>query len=131
MLNHQGYPMTLEKNPDGTWTEAAVYIGWAGFNEGNSWRNDDMFNLKNLSTVTLDIIKDVLVARANYAFYYEHGERNQVVVPYYSKNGPNLSESYRPSNSRYSEFPWTRQRQTADAQLLLIEPRLLADDPAR
>ena len=105
MLNHQGYPMTLEKNPDGTWTEAAVYIGWAGFNEGNSWRKDNMFNLKNLSTLTIDLVKDVLVARANYAFYYENGNRSQVVVPYYSKNGPNLSESYRPSNSRYSEFP--------------------------
>ena len=117
MLNHQGYPMTLEKNPDGSWTEAAVYIGWAGFNEGNSWRNDNMFNLKNLSTLTVDLIKDVLVARANYAVYYENGNRSQVVVPYFSKNGPNLSEAKRPANSRYSEFPWTRQRQTADATL--------------
>ena len=117
MLNHQGYPMTLEKNPDGSWTEAAVYIGWAGFNDGNSWRNDNMFNLKNLSTLTVDLIKDVLVARANYAFYYENGNRSQVVVPYFSKNGPNLSEAKRPANSRYSEFPWTRQRQTADATL--------------
>ena len=117
MLNHQGYPMTLERNPDGSWTEAAVYLGWAGFVEGNSWRKDDMLNLKNLTTLTVDLIKDVLVARANYAYYYGNGQRRQVVVPYYSKNGPALSEAMRPSGSRYSEFPWTMQRQTADATL--------------
>jgi len=38
---HQGYPVTMEKNPDGTWTEAAVYIGWAGFVEGTSWQKDN------------------------------------------------------------------------------------------
>ena len=38
MLNHQAYPVALVTNPDGTWTEAAVYTGWAGFVEGNSWR---------------------------------------------------------------------------------------------
>lgn len=36
MLNHQAFPVTLVTNPDGTWTEAAVYTGWAGFVEGNS-----------------------------------------------------------------------------------------------
>jgi hypothetical protein len=30
-IEQQGYPMTMPKNLDGTWTEAGVYIGWAGF----------------------------------------------------------------------------------------------------
>ena len=52
MMNHQGFPMTLEKNPDGTWTDAAVYMGCAGFVEGNTWREDDKFDLNNKTKFT-------------------------------------------------------------------------------
>ena len=34
MIAHQGYPMTMPYNPDGSWTQTAVYTGYAGFVEG-------------------------------------------------------------------------------------------------
>ena len=55
MLNHQAYPVALVTNPDGTWTEAAVYTGWAGFVEGNSWRKDRKFDMNNRTAVTIDL----------------------------------------------------------------------------
>ena len=117
MLNHQGYPMTLEKNPDGSWTNAAVYLGWAGFVEGNSWRERTSASIKNLNTLTIDIIKDVLVLRGNFAYYNANGDMLQTCVPYYYSDGPGLSQGKRPSDSYYLQKPWNRQRISADATI--------------
>lgn len=116
MINHQGFPMTLVTNPDGTWTESAVYTGWAGFVEGRSWRKDNLYEMKNLNTVTIDLIKNVLVAQANYAFYFANRNRIQTMSPYTFSNGPEIT-GIRPSSSFYVEHPWTRKRHTADATL--------------
>lgn len=116
MINHQGFPMTLVTNPDGTWTEAAVYTGWAGFVEGLSWRKDYLYEMKNLNTLTVDIVKDVLVAKANYAYYFANRNRVQTISPYTFYRGPEVS-GIRPSASFYVEHPWTKQRHTADATL--------------
>lgn len=79
MLNHQAYPVALVTNPDGTWTEAAVYTGWAGFVEGNSWRKDRKFDMNNRTAVTIDLLKDVLVAAADVSFYFNQTDRRQAV----------------------------------------------------
>ena len=91
MMNHQGFPMTLEKNPDGTWTDAAVYMGWAGFVEGNTWREDDKFDLNNKTKFTLDFIKDVLVGEIDVSYYRNHTERHMLAVPYTYYTGPESS----------------------------------------
>lgn len=102
MLNHQGYPMTLVTNPDGTWTEAAVYTGWAGFVEGNSWRKDDKFDMTNRTSVTIDFIKDVLVGAADFSVFYNQTNRTHSVNSYKYSAGPGLSAE-RPAGSIYEE----------------------------
>jgi TonB-linked SusC/RagA family outer membrane protein len=77
-LEQQAYPMTLERNPDGTWTECATYIGWAGFVEGTSFREDSKFDLRNTTTVTVDFFKDILVGKADFTYFYNQSNRNQV-----------------------------------------------------
>jgi len=127
MLNHQGYPMTLEKNPDGTWTEAAVYIGWAGFVEGNSWRERTSASIKNLNTLTIDILKDVLVVKGNFAFFRANGTMDQTCAPYYYSNGPGFSLGMRPSDSFFLQKPWTRTRLSGDATITYT-PKLGANN---
>lgn len=122
MFGHQAFPMTIPKNPDGSWTEAAVYTGYAGFVEGLSWRKDNLFELKNLNSVTVDIIKDVLVAKAKYAYYYANRNRRQAMNPYSFNKGPGITAS-RPSTSYYVEHPWIKHRHAADATLTFT-PRL-------
>lgn len=56
----QGFPVATLRNLDGTWTEAAVYTGYAGMYEGTSYRELKKLTFKNTTTVTADIIKDVL-----------------------------------------------------------------------
>ncbi len=77
-LEQQAFPMTLDKNPDGTWTECATYIGWAGFVEGTSYREDNKLDLRNTTTLTADLKKDVLVAKADFTYFYNQSNREQV-----------------------------------------------------
>lgn len=65
-IQHQGYPVTMEKNPDGTWTEAAVYIGWAGFVEGTSWQKNGKIDFRNTSTLTWEPILDQLTFKGDF-----------------------------------------------------------------
>lgn len=116
MMNHQGFPMTLEKNPDGTWTDAAVYMGWAGFVEGNTWRDDDKFDLNNKTKFTLDFIKDVLVGEIDVSYYRNHTERHMLAVPYTYYTGPE-SSGERPATSWYEERYYNRERVASNAVL--------------
>lgn len=87
MLQHQGYPMTMPKNPDGTWTETAVYTGWAGFVEGTSYQHNNKFDLKNTTTVTYTPIKE-LILKADYSYYFNYSERDRVENMYDFYTGP-------------------------------------------
>ncbi|MDE7408314.1 MAG: SusC/RagA family TonB-linked outer membrane protein, partial [Muribaculaceae bacterium] len=56
-LEHQGFPMTVPKNPDGTWTYAGIYTGYASMAEGAAYRNNFKFDMKNSTFGTYDILK--------------------------------------------------------------------------
>ena len=77
-LEHQGFPITRVTNPDGTWTAAAVYTGYANMAEGNSYRDNLKFDMKNTTVVTIDLIKDVLVAKADYSYLFNHSRQNSL-----------------------------------------------------
>ncbi len=89
-MEQQLYPMTLEKNLDGTWTEASVYSGWAGFCDGDSWREYKDMRIRNTSTLTADILKDVLQAKADFTYNHYHATRNQVGNLYTGYRGPDI-----------------------------------------
>jgi len=93
MLEHQGYPMTLEKNLDGTWTEAAVYMGWAGFVEGTSYQKNNKFDLRNTTTLTFNIIPNKLIAKADFTYLYNHSDRTRVENMYDFYTGPAIKKS--------------------------------------
>lgn len=90
MLEHQGYPMTMEKNLDGTWTEAAVYTGWAGFVEGTSYQYNSKFDLKNTTTLTYTPAEN-LILKGDFSYYYNHSERDRAENQYEFYNGPKIS----------------------------------------
>jgi TonB-linked SusC/RagA family outer membrane protein len=92
MLEHQGYPMTLEKNLDGTWTEAAVYVGWAGFADGTSFQQNRKFDLKNTTTLTYTPMEN-LIFKGDFSYYYNHSERDRSENMYEFYKGPKVSSS--------------------------------------
>ena len=98
-LEHQGFPITRVTNPDGTWTAAAVYTGYANMAEGNSYRDNLKFDMKNTTVVTIDLIKDVLVAKADYSYLFNHSRQNDVISQVTYSNGPGIQISYPASSS--------------------------------
>ena len=86
----QGYPVAVPRNPDGTWTEAAVYSGYAAFYEGNSWREYKDLKIKSTVTLTADVIKDILQFKGDFTYNHDHATRNQVGLTYTGYNGPTL-----------------------------------------
>lgn len=91
-IEHQGYPMTMERNLDGTWTEAAVYTGWAGFVEGTSFQHNRKFDLKNTTTVTYTPMEN-LILKGDFSYYYNHSERDRAENMYEFYKGPTVSSS--------------------------------------
>ena len=93
-LEHQGFPVTKVKNPDGSWTAAAVYTGYAGMAEGVTYRDNFKYDMKNSTVLTIDLIKDVLVAKADYTYLYNHSKRRDVANSVTYSSGPNIQVTY-------------------------------------
>ncbi len=78
IMEHWANPMVPPKNPDGTWTAAAVGTGYASYVEGKNYRLDNYLYLRNKTDIDIDIIKDVLKLQADYSFNYT--DRQYMVV---------------------------------------------------
>jgi len=89
-IEQQGYPMTMEKNLDGTWTEVAVYTGWAGFKEGTSFQKNYKFDWQNTATLTYQPFKELIV-KGDYTYRYERARRIRENGLYTYWNGPAIS----------------------------------------
>ena len=95
----QAYPMTMEKNPDGTWTEAAVYIGWAGFVEGTSYQLNNENTLRNRTNVDVRILPDVLTLRGDFTYSMTRASRDRVENMYQFNTGPTVTGTRNTFNS--------------------------------
>lgn len=122
MIGHQGYPMTMPYNPDGTWTQTAVYTGYAGFVEENNYRRDDKFDFRNKTSLTIDLIKNVLVAKGTLGYYYNHTLRTTLIYPTFYSNGPGML-GQQVADSSLEERTYTRDNIMGDATLTWT-PRL-------
>lgn len=91
MISRQGYPVTLPKNPDGTWTEAATYIGYAAFCEGSSYQQDNIYDSKTSTALTYTPIKDVLVFKADFSYAYTRKKLIRTAGLYQYYNSPTLT----------------------------------------
>jgi TonB-linked SusC/RagA family outer membrane protein len=91
MISRQGFPVTLPKNPDGTWTEAATYIGYAGFAEGTSYQQDNIYDSKTSTALTYTPIKDVLQIKADFTYAYTRKKMIRTTGLYQYYNSPTLT----------------------------------------
>ena len=87
MIEHSGQPVTLPRNPDGTWTYAAVLNGYAGFYEGTTWQEEDKFTLKDKFSAELDLFKDVLLLKGDLSYLYGRNSRTRVTNMYTGHTG--------------------------------------------
>ena len=78
--------------------------------------------MNNRTAVTIDLLKDVLVAAADVSFYFNQTDRRQAVNSYTYYTGPD-SSGERPSGSLYEERSYNRQK-VASSATLTYTPRL-------
>lgn len=107
-LQHQGYPMTMEKNPDGTWTEASVYTGWAGFVEGTSWQKNNKLDVRNTTTLTFMPIKDQLTFKGDFTYYSSKSGRLRAENQYDYYTGPEIKKT-RNTFSSLENYDYNRE----------------------
>lgn len=95
IMEHWANPMVGLKNPDGSWTPAAVGTGYAAYVEGNNYVTDNYVYLRNKTGLDIDIIKDVLKFQADYSFNITERERMivQHMVEYSKEPGVFVAES--------------------------------------
>jgi TonB-linked SusC/RagA family outer membrane protein len=86
-IEQQGYPMTMPKNIDGTWTEAGVYIGWAGFTDNTSYHKNWKFDWTNTTTLTYNPVRD-LILKADYTYRYSRARYEEACGMYTYWTGP-------------------------------------------
>lgn len=121
-IEHQAYPMTVPYNPDGSFTDAAVCVGYSAFKTGLSYQLDEAFKLGDTFTNTFHIVKDVLDFKTSLSYAFNQSTRNRKTNIYSFKNGPNI-ESSRPSWDSYEEL-WTRQEYIKEEGFFTFTPRL-------
>ena len=124
-LEHQGFPVTKVTNPDGTWTAAAVYTGYANMAEGNTYRENYKFDMKNTTVATIDLIKDVLVAKADYTYYFSRANQTDVIDDVTYSTGPGIEVTY-PANTSLGVTEVHREYHNANAYLTFT-PRISED----
>ena len=95
IMEHWANPMVGLKNPDGSWTPAAVGTGYAAYVEGNNYVTDDYVYTRNKTSLDIDILKDVLKFQADYSFNITERERVivQHMVEYSKEPGVFVAES--------------------------------------
>lgn len=69
-IEAQGYPMAVVYNPDGTYTNTAMYMV-ASYMEGNNESKRNNTYIRNTSTLVARPIKDVLTLKADFTFSRE------------------------------------------------------------
>ena len=111
-----GAPMIGAKNPDGTWTNAATYIGVACFEEGTTWDKYRKSDIQETIGLTADLLKDVLVARGEFGYFYNHTSRQRArnQLTYYA--GPEIT-GLQPASSQYRDYDYDTNRWTASGTL--------------
>jgi TonB-linked SusC/RagA family outer membrane protein len=69
-LEGQGYPMAVVYNPDGSYTNTAMYMA-ASYIDGNNASNSNNTYIRNTSTLIARPIKDLLTLKADFTFSRE------------------------------------------------------------
>lgn len=87
-FEHQGYPMAVVYNPDGTYTHTAVYTGVASFMEGNNASDLNNTVLRNTAGLVLKPVKGLtLKGDMTYGRTWENDVRTNNYMDYSNSPG--------------------------------------------
>ncbi|MEN6453144.1 MAG: TonB-dependent receptor [Prolixibacteraceae bacterium] len=89
-LEHQGYPVAMMFNPDGTYTYSSIYNGVGDFHNKTSFQDENTLNVRNTVGLTYVPVKDVLTLKWDGTYGYKDYQKTRVnrYAPY--SEGPAL-----------------------------------------
>lgn len=117
-----GSPLIGPKNPDGTWTHAATYIGIAGFEEGTSWWDYNKNDVREKAELIATFFDNQLTINADFTYFYNQTERQNCrnILTYYS--GPNTTGT-QPATSFLYDYTYNNNRWTT-TETVTYAPKL-------
>lgn len=68
LLELEGFPMAVPRNPDGSYTHIANYVGYASFSEKSNESVTDRTVMRNTVGLIAEPIKDVLTFKADFTY---------------------------------------------------------------
>lgn len=97
MMEHCCQPLAILRNPDGTWTRAAVVSGYAGFAEGTSFQDENKIAFTEKFNADLDIIKNILRLSGDASYRLIRTNRNRVTNTYTAYTGKDKTQIHNES----------------------------------
>ena len=85
-------PMSVLKNPDGSWTDDGASV--LGCSESGGRSKNNNLNLNTQFSTKLDILKDVLFVNANFAYNYIQNKDKTHYLPVPYKQGPDMPDRF-------------------------------------
>ncbi|HTE28073.1 SusC/RagA family TonB-linked outer membrane protein [Flavitalea sp.] len=93
-FEHQGYPMAVVNNPDGTYTHSAAYIGLASYKEGYNESNKQNTYLRNTFSLTAKPIQNLLTLKADFTYARQFESETRVNDFINFSNAPDLTARF-------------------------------------
>lgn len=121
-IEHQAFPVTIPYNPDGSFTDAAVCVGYSAFKTGLSYQLNEDFKLGETLTNTFHILPGVLEFTTSFSYAFNSSKRDRKTNIYAFKNGPDLPSS-RPAWDSYEEL-WQRHEYIKEDGFFTYTPKL-------
>ncbi|MCQ2115060.1 MAG: TonB-dependent receptor [Bacteroidales bacterium] len=117
-----GSPLIGPKNPDGTWTHAATYIGIAGFDNDSSWWQYTKNDIREKAELTGTFFDGQLTVNADFTYYLNYTDRQNCrnILTYYS--GPNTTGT-QPATSFLYDYNYNDRRWTTTETVTYV-PKL-------
>lgn len=88
MMEHACNPLSVPRNPDGTWTYSAVQSGYAAWADGKSYETNKTTSINEKFSVEATAIKDVLKFSGDIAYSSKRSNRFRALGIETGKTGP-------------------------------------------
>lgn len=90
-MEHQGFPVAMMFNPDGSYTHSSLYNGVGDFHQENSYQDDNTLNMRNTVGFTYTPLAKKLIFKGDFTYSYRDYQRTRVNRYHEYSEGPGLT----------------------------------------
>lgn len=91
-MEHQGFPVAMMFNPDGSYTHSSLYNGVGDFHQKNSFQDDNTLNIRNTVGFTYTPLANRLIFKGDFTYSYKDYQRTRVNRYHEYSEGPGMTD---------------------------------------